>query len=197
MPATRELLRSLGLRYMWARIARLRPNSFLWEHRDYGELADRERHRIHIPLQTNRSAALVAGGAWVHLRAGSVWRLAPENPHGACNLTGPDRLHIILDCYGNETFRRLTADVELTDEDVVWLPEPDAADIAAEVERAALLADLGYHRAAQHSLLRLFYRYALTEGRVYDLITAAYERLGDDLRATAWQDQKKIMLGVG
>lgn len=49
MPVTRKFLSSLGLRYMWARLARLGSNSFLWEHRDYGELSESERHRLHVP----------------------------------------------------------------------------------------------------------------------------------------------------
>ena len=196
MPATRELLHSLDLRYMWARVARLRPNSFLWEHRDYGELADRERHRLHIPLQTNASAALVAGGAWIHLRAGNIWCLAPENPHGACNLTGPDRLHLIMDCYGDEVFRRLAGRTELTEGDVIRLPAAEPADLADGIDRAALLAELGYQPAAERSLLRLFYRYSLAEGQVYDLIAGMYQRLGDDVRASSWRDKRKAMLGA-
>ena len=34
MPVTAGLLEGLGLEYMWVRLARLRANSFLWEHRD-------------------------------------------------------------------------------------------------------------------------------------------------------------------
>ncbi|WP_241746146.1 aspartyl/asparaginyl beta-hydroxylase domain-containing protein [Streptomyces lydicus] len=44
MPATAGLLAELGLTYMWVRLARLEANAFLWEHRDYDELDQVERH---------------------------------------------------------------------------------------------------------------------------------------------------------
>ncbi|GGK73182.1 aspartyl/asparaginyl beta-hydroxylase domain-containing protein [Mangrovihabitans endophyticus] len=196
MPAMRRLLRSFGLRYMWVRIARLRGNSFLWEHRDYGELAARERHRLHIPLRTNRSAGLVLGGARVHMTYGSVWRLDPTNPHGACNMTGPDRLHVIMDCYGDDAFHRLARGMGLERDDVHWLPEPSKADLAEHLDNAVTLARLGYRRAAEHLLLRLYYRYAMPEGTTYDLIVDAYQRLDEPEQAETWASRKAVMLGT-
>jgi hypothetical protein len=195
MPATRALLESFDLRFMWARIARLRSNSFLWEHRDYGELADAERQRLHVPLQTNASAALAVGGSWVHLATGGVWRLVPTYRHGACNLTGPDRIHLILDCYGDPAYDRFTANPTLRPGDARELPEAGPGQLDGYVVRAAGLIRLGYPRAAERSLLRLFYRHTLPAGVVYDLITTAYERVGEPARAHDWQDKKKTMLG--
>ncbi|MEU6131884.1 aspartyl/asparaginyl beta-hydroxylase domain-containing protein [Saccharopolyspora sp. NPDC047091] len=196
MPATRELLRSFGLSYMWVRIARLSSNSFLWEHRDYEELSDVERHRLHIPLRTNRSSALVTGGAKVHLGHGGIWRLVPTHAHGACNLTGPDRVHLIMDCYADDAFRRFTENIHLTRQDVQVLPEPEDDVLEGHLDRAVQLLTLGYGRVAEQSLLRLFYSYAMPEGTVYDLILEAYRRFGDESQVAAWQDTKKVMLGL-
>lgn len=196
MPETQSLLRSLGLRYMWARIARLRPNSFLWEHRDYGELAERERHRLHIPLCTNRSAVLVSGGARVHLGWGGMWWLDPTYPHGACNLTGPDRVHIIMDCYGDEAFSDLVGHVGLAEVDAHVLPQASTAELTEHLESAVTMARLGYRRAAEHALLRLYYQYSLPEGTVYDLVADAYRRLGEPDSVEAWSRKKKVMLGL-
>jgi len=85
---------------MWVRLAKLTPNSFLWEHRDYADLPRTPRRRLHLPLFTNPSAVLVTGGAQINLTAGYLWRLLPTYAHGACNLLGPDRLHLIIDVYG-------------------------------------------------------------------------------------------------
>ncbi|MEK8141540.1 aspartyl/asparaginyl beta-hydroxylase domain-containing protein [Streptomyces sp. M10(2022)] len=71
MPVTRDFLAGLGLDFMFVRLARLEPHSYLWEHRDYAELTERGRHRLHIPLITNPSAVLVTAGARVHMGAGS------------------------------------------------------------------------------------------------------------------------------
>ncbi|MEW1671206.1 hypothetical protein AB0426_28475 [Streptomyces albidoflavus] len=38
MPATARFLDGVGLDFMYVRLARLAPNSFLWEHRDYAEV---------------------------------------------------------------------------------------------------------------------------------------------------------------
>lgn len=196
MPATRNLLRSFGLRYMWVRIARLPASTFLWEHSDYGDLADLERHRLHIPLHTNASAALVLGGARVHLDYGSIWRLVPTNRHGACNYSGPDRLHIIMDCYADEAFNEFTKNITLDERDVEWLPHITEAHIDAHLDEAVKLGDLGYHRAAEHTLLKLFYRYSMPEGMSYDLIIRAYEMMNQHALADEWRVEKKIKLGI-
>ncbi|MFJ2875425.1 MULTISPECIES: aspartyl/asparaginyl beta-hydroxylase domain-containing protein [unclassified Streptomyces] len=105
MPATARFLDSLGLDFMYVRLARLEQHSYLWEHRDYAELRERGRHRLHIPLVTNPSAVLITAGARVHLAAGSLWRLTPSRAHGVCNTTGPDRLHLIADVYTDDAYR--------------------------------------------------------------------------------------------
>lgn len=197
MPVTRALLASLGLQFMWVRLARLGPNSFLWEHRDYGELSDRERYRLHIPLQTNRSAALVIGGARVHLGMGQVWRLLPTYPHGACNLLGPDRVHLIADCYANDAFDALAGRPELADTDATMLPAATQVDIDRCVAEASRLVRLGYLRAGERHVLRLFYRYALPEGAVYDLLADMHAGLERDEDEAAWREKKEFLLGPG
>ncbi|MFF2655457.1 aspartyl/asparaginyl beta-hydroxylase domain-containing protein [Streptomyces sp. NPDC058045] len=107
MPATAGLLAELGLNYMWVRLARLEANAFLWEHRDYDELDQVERHRLHIPLHTNSSAFLVTGGTKVHMGGGRIWRLTPTYAHGVCNLLGPDRIHLIADVYADDAYTSL------------------------------------------------------------------------------------------
>ncbi|MFH8520476.1 aspartyl/asparaginyl beta-hydroxylase domain-containing protein [Streptomyces gelaticus] len=52
MPATARFLDSLGLNFMYVRLARLEPHSYLWEHRDYAELRETDRHRLHTAPAT-------------------------------------------------------------------------------------------------------------------------------------------------
>jgi len=195
LPKTRHLLDGLGLRMMWVRLARLAPNSFLWEHRDYGELNSVEKHRLHIPLSTNGSAYLVVGGVRVHLLPGFVWRLTPTFEHGVCNLHGPDRIHLIIDCYADETFQQLTAAASLLESDVSPLPAMGRSDLDGQMFMARRLLGLGYKQAAESHLLRLFYRYALGAGAAYDLIVDLYESCGLAGDAASWRTKKLLLLG--
>lgn len=197
MPTTRKFLTSLGLRYMWVRLARLSPNSFLWEHRDYDELDEVERRRLHIPLMTNSSATLVTGGKRVCLRPGRIWQLAPTHAHGACNLLGPDRYHLLIDCYANDRLSELTASGWLDDADVVELPVATDDEMQVHQQKALTLARLGYRRSAENYLLRLFYQRSLPEGRIYDLIASLHDELGDDSAAREWRANKLARLGIG
>jgi len=194
MPVTKDFLAGLGLDFMYVRLARLEPHSYLWEHRDYAELTERGRHRLHIPLVTNPSAVLVTAGARVHMAAGSLWRLTPSRAHGVRNATGPDRLHLIADVYTDDTYRELAAHPRLRAGDAVRLPVPTAADHNRLMERATELASLGFLASAEQVLLRAYYAYALPEGGAYDLITELHTNRGADTEAIRWTHAKQHLL---
>lgn len=195
MPATASLLAELGLSYMWVRLARLEANAFLWEHRDYDELDQVERHRLHIPLHTNSSAFLVTGGTKVHMAGGRIWRLTPTYAHGVCNLLGPDRIHLIADVYGDDAYDRLAtrADAPAAAE---RLPQATEAVLAERFAAARRLADLGYTDAAEGLLLRLFYSFALSEGTAYDLIADLHTCRGDAEASLRWTAAKSKLLAL-
>ncbi|MQA26746.1 MAG: aspartyl beta-hydroxylase [Micromonosporaceae bacterium] len=195
MPAVSELLDSLGLKYMWVRLARLDAGSFLWEHRDYGELSAVERHRLHVPLVSNSSAYLVLGGTKVHMGVGRVWRLTPTVPHGVCNLFGPQRMHLMLDCYADEALHAFLDGGECDPAGAQPLPVPSPTNLDEQLATARGLAELGYDQAAETGLLELFYRYAMPEGQVYDLIVNMYASLHRDEDAVRWRTKKNTMLG--
>ncbi|WP_327074955.1 aspartyl/asparaginyl beta-hydroxylase domain-containing protein [Kitasatospora purpeofusca] len=136
MPATAAFLADLGLDFMWVRLARLEGNAFLWEHRDYDELDQVERHRLHVPLHTNRSAFLVTGGSKVHMAGGRIWRLTPTYVHGVCNLLGPDRIHLIADVYADDAYRHLARRPALSPVVAEPLPVADRTALAARRWRA-------------------------------------------------------------
>ncbi|MEU0660704.1 aspartyl/asparaginyl beta-hydroxylase domain-containing protein [Streptomyces lavendulocolor] len=195
MPATAGLLAELGLNYMWVRLARLEPNAFLWEHRDYDELDRVERHRLHIPLHTNSSAFLVTGGTKVHMAGGRIWRLTPTYAHGVCNLLGPDRIHLIADVYADDAYTRL-ADRATGPSGAEQLPTASEAHLADRLTAARRLADLGYVDAAEQLLLRLFYSFALPEGTAYDLIAGLHTALGDTEANQRWIAAKAKLLAL-
>ena len=195
MPVTRQLLRGLGLRYMWARLAKLTSRSFLWEHRDYAELTGgRERHRLHIPLLTGSSAFLVVGGSRVHLASGRIWRLNPTYAHGACNLLGPDRVHLVLDCYADERLSELMSAQYLPPEAVHPLPPLTDADATSHLRTAVGLATIGYLAEAERHLLGLFYAHAMPEGHSYELVATLHEQLDDEAGAEDWRARADVLL---
>lgn len=197
MPRTRALLDGLGLSYMWARIARLEAGAYLWEHRDYGELSAAERYRLHIPLQTTRAAYLVLSGRAVHLEAGTMWRLTPTYAHGAVNLHGPARLHLILDCYANPALEEMCRHADLPADAVRALPDPTPEDLGQMLDEGRALLRLGFpDEIAERSLLRRFFTHAHPEGRVYDLIGEMYALEGRADQAEGWRARKDVLLGT-
>ncbi|MFE0772272.1 aspartyl/asparaginyl beta-hydroxylase domain-containing protein [Streptomyces sp. NPDC058861] len=195
MPATAGLLRELGLKYMWVRLARLEPNSFLWEHRDYDELSQAERYRLHVPLNTNSSAFLVTGGTKVHMAGGRIWRLTPTYAHGVCNMLGPDRIHLIADVYADDAYQRLAARAEKP-QTAEQLPQVTETELAERLASARRLADLGYVGTAEQMLLRLFYSHALPEGSAYDLIARLHTERGDEKSSRRWTAAKSTLLAL-
>ncbi|MEU6242908.1 aspartyl/asparaginyl beta-hydroxylase domain-containing protein [Streptomyces sp. NPDC047024] len=195
MPATADLLAALGLHYMWVRLARLTPNAFLWEHRDYEGLDQVERHRLHIPLHTNSSAFLVTGGTKVHMTGGRIWRLTPTYAHGVCNLLGPDRIHLIADVYADDAYTRLTGQAREPGH-AQRLPQASQSELTEALAGARRLADLGYVDTAEQSLLRLFYSFALPEGTAYDLIVSLHTERGDSSAADRWTAAKSKLLAL-
>ncbi|GAA1942974.1 aspartyl/asparaginyl beta-hydroxylase domain-containing protein [Kitasatospora viridis] len=196
MPATTAFLAGLGLNYMWVRLARLEGNAFLWEHRDYDELDQVERHRLHVPLHTNSSAFLVTGGTKVHMAGGRIWRLTPTYPHGVCYLLGPDRIHLIADVYADDAYRRLARRPVLHPTVAQPLPTADETVLAERLGTARSMATLGYIDAAERMLLRLFYTYALPEGAAYDLIAELHTSVGDMEAAGRWRTAKRRLLAL-
>jgi hypothetical protein len=194
MPTTAAFLTGLGLELMFVRLARLAPHSYLWEHRDYAELHETGRYRLHVPLATNPSSVLVTAGRRTHMASGALWRLTPTEAHGVCNPTGPDRLHLIADVYADDAYEALAVGAHLRPGDTADLPQLTDADRERLLTRAARLAALGFITAAEHSLLRAFYAYDMPEGTAYDLIAELHTRREAHEEASRWRADKAHLL---
>jgi len=194
MPATENLLRSLNLDYMWVRVARLEPNSFLWEHRDFSELKKVPRLRLHIPLQTHPDSYLVIAGQRIFMKSGFIWKLNPTFPHGVCNRSPVARLHLILDCYVNETIQRWLESERLDSSLTQQLPVLDINPILA---KASTLMNLGYNSCAEFLLLKTFHSNLQDEGQSYDYIINSYQERRETSLAKQWVSKKKEFLDQG
>jgi hypothetical protein len=197
MPHTRALLNELGFKYMWVRLAKIEPGTFFWEHRDYQELEQANRFRIHIPVITNESAYLIINEARIHLPVGHLWKLDPVHRHGACNFGEEARVHILLDCYCDETLDKHLAQESLEQDWVCSLPTPSTSDLADALDAAQTLALAGHEESAELSLLKLFHVYGLEEGVSYDLISQMYDSLDEHAKSMLWQRKKaKFLYGA-
>jgi hypothetical protein len=194
MPHTRALLKRLGFTYMWVRLAKLEPNAFMLEHRDYKELKRVGRLRLHIPIITNAAAAIVIERLKIFIAPGYVWKLNPVFPHAANNFGAEPRIHLILDCYVDERLTAMLREETLDESFVQYLPSPTRAELDRAVTEAARLARFGDFEMAEHSLLKLFHFYHLKEGFAYELVARMYDSLGDCPRRGQWMENKTKFL---
>jgi hypothetical protein len=179
---------------MWVRVARLEPNSFLWEHRDFSDLKRVPRLRLHIPLQTHPDSYLVLAGQRIFMKSGFIWKLNPTVPHGVCNRSPVPRLHLILDCYVNETIRNWLETERLDSCLTQKLPNIDTKPILA---KAAALMNLGYNTCAEFLLLKTFHSNFQAEGQGYDYIIKSYQEKSEARLAKQWMSKKKMFLDQG
>jgi hypothetical protein len=190
MPHTSALLKGLGFRYMWARLAKLQVNAFMHEHRDYQELKNVRRLRLHIPIITNPFSSIVIDRTRIHLALGYIWKLNPIYRHAAGNFGKEDRIHIILDCYVDDALDALVRRQTLDPICVYGLPLPSALEIEEAVSTAQELAAAGDYTSAEHHILKMFHEYSLGEGDAYDLVSRMYGAIGNSRRSELWLNNR-------
>jgi hypothetical protein len=196
MPVTGAFLRGLSLKYMWVRLAKLEPSSFMWEHCDYQDLGNFQRFRLHVPIITNQESMLIIDDSKVHLDAGYIWKLNPIHRHAAGNFGSESRVHILIDCYVDDTLENLLRHEALESECVVNLPVPAGVMLNHAVEICGGLSKMGYSTLAEHHLLKMYHLYRLGRGRGYDLVSQMYELNKDQANTELWQNNKAKFLGV-
>jgi aspartyl/asparaginyl beta-hydroxylase/L-proline 3-hydroxylase-like protein len=103
LPYLQEVISSTAdlSRLNFARLAVV-ANSVIIPHRDLLELgdladADRNAHRVHIPLATNDSCFFSEGNSVFRMRVGEVWFLDASQIHSVASLSDEPRVHLILD----------------------------------------------------------------------------------------------------
>lgn len=197
LPAFEAFLEALGLRYMNARLARMDAGAALWEHRDYQDLAPVARHRLHVPLQTNRRAVLVtAGGHSHHLPSGGVYLIQPRSAHAACNRGTQARVHLVADVYEDaalvQVLDRATPSTYVQLRDV---PIGIVQALLRELDGAGTESDVPSE--SERRILTLYFDYAPGEGQLYRWLEDAYTRQGNRARAAFWAQRRRRVLTDG
>ena len=206
LPVTRKLLHELPLRYMIVRLARLDPDSALWEHRDYQDLERFPRQRIHLPLDTNADSFLVSAGRRFFMAQAALWSFRPTTTHGACNLGNRPRVHMILDVYEDEPLKRRLATAERMP--ATSMPELPAPELAQKVRNLRETlgdddSDSGRDtgspslRRWERAVLALYFAFTLPEGELYDALERECLRRHEPDRAAFWADRRRLVLGKG
>ncbi len=185
LPQTQAFLDGLGLSYFAVRVAKTEPGSYLWEHKDYIELGQDNKLRLHIPLVSNPNARMQFNNCSVHMAPGYIWKLNPTVNHSIANRGESDRTHLILDCYMNDHLQDLVMSEMLMDRYVQ--PKPDLGPQRAVIidEARSLLFSAGVHKA-EDLLLKSFHDYDLGNQTSYDLLVDFYKDLGFKDRERHW-----------
>ena len=191
LPVTQRFLEELGLDYFAVRIACNNPDSWLWEHRDYIELDEKKRRlRLHVPLITNPNAVMQFSQCKVRMAPGWIWKLDPTVSHAISNTGTDSRTHLILDCYRNQTLRKMLDHERLEAEHVQPLPLLDAEERRRLLKQAQdLLTQKGTDKAEQY-LLKTFHKFDLGEETSYDILINLYRDMGFRNRENYWIAQQ-------
>jgi Aspartyl/Asparaginyl beta-hydroxylase len=198
-PEIARWMSTLGLPLLCARLARLDPNGFLWEHEDYIELDGRPKLRLHLPLVTNSGAFLVLGGRRVHLATGFLWRLNPKHVHSACNFGLRARYHLIMDVYIDARVRHMMESEREADTSQAHpLREINSQELDRLLRRAERLIRLGFSSTAESLLLKApcvnrWTHDAASSATLtsYDLVALSYRRARKRTKAAWWSERKK------
>ncbi|MBR1240324.1 aspartyl/asparaginyl beta-hydroxylase domain-containing protein [Bradyrhizobium sp. AUGA SZCCT0274] len=183
----------VGMSVCWARLALMDAGARVWEHRDFLELKEQDKVRLHVPMITNSKAMLHFEDAAVHMAKGHVWHLATDVPHGASN-DGPARVHLIIDCDGTPGFLdRVT--VRTLDPSLVSpfpvLDEYAIEGIETEFRDRLVSGDLA---GAERLVLSLFGSWNLDGRTTYGILARFFENLGDWQKAAHWRTEERDKL---
>jgi len=194
LPTLKQYLDNAGLSLMWARLHRLESGCCFWEHRDYSELENHDRVRLHIPITTAADSVLVIEGEAYHLNTDMLWYLRPNRAvHGFIN-GDVIRIHLILDCYVNDKLAAMMQDAYVPKDSHFTLTEPTAIVYDHLMKKALDLYLNGDLVAAEETLLKTFLQYKQPIGLSYDLVMQLYSKLNKPEKVQQWMVRKRRYL---
>ncbi|MEO1373383.1 MAG: aspartyl/asparaginyl beta-hydroxylase domain-containing protein [Cyanobacteria bacterium J06635_10] len=190
LPTIRSFLEHCNLSLMWVRLNKLAPGTCFWEHRDYSELSQNEKVRLHVPISTSPDSYMIFQDTSVHMKPDAMWLLRPDyDAHGFIN-GHCERIHLIIDAYLNNELSNQIDRVYLPEESLTLLPEatPDIYDQLLSL--AAKLVDENREQDAEELLLKTFLQYNQPLGFSYDLVISLYKKYSRSEKVQEWMSRK-------
>ena len=105
MPYLRQVLASFDTVVGRSRLMKLAAGTCVPEHVDVNAHWFR-RMRVHIPIITDPKVTFTCGDETVHMAAGESWIFDNWLPHSVVNNSENDRIHLVFDTVGSESFWR-------------------------------------------------------------------------------------------
>jgi len=106
-PAIRRVLAEIACETRSVRLLRLGPGARILEHEDHNIGVDYGFVRLHIPVTTGPGVEFVLAGQSVPMAPGECWYLDVLNAHSVVNSGLGPRIHLVVDCVIDPTFREL------------------------------------------------------------------------------------------
>ncbi|MEL7035839.1 MAG: aspartyl/asparaginyl beta-hydroxylase domain-containing protein [Cyanobacteria bacterium J06592_8] len=194
LPTIRSFLEHCNLSLMWVRLNKLAPGTCFWEHRDYSELSQKQKVRLHVPISTSPDSYMVFQDKAVHLKLDALWLLRPDSDvHGFINGSSV-RIHLIIDAYLNNELSHQIEQVYLPEESVTPLPDPTPEIYEKRLSLAARLMDENREQDAEELLLKTFLQYNQPVGFSYNLVVSLYEKYSRGEKVQEWMSRKSRFL---
>lgn len=105
-PYLQHALARLGAVWGRTRLMKLAAGAEVTPHADINYYW-RDRVRVHVPVLTHPDVRFICGDAEVNMAAGECWIFDTWRPHRVINPVAQERIHLVADTVGSETFWEL------------------------------------------------------------------------------------------
>ncbi|HET6913072.1 MAG TPA: aspartyl/asparaginyl beta-hydroxylase domain-containing protein [Rhodanobacteraceae bacterium] len=105
-PYLSQVLARLGAVWGRTRLMKLVGGAEVTPHADINYYW-RDRMRVHVPIQTQPGVRFICGDAEVNMAPGECWIFDTWRPHRVINVADHERVHLVADTVGGETFWEL------------------------------------------------------------------------------------------
>jgi hypothetical protein len=104
-PSVKAILDEFNCETESVRFLRLGSGAKIREHRDYKLSIEDGIARVHIPVKTSAGVEFYLDGKRVEMKEGEAWYLNFNLPHHVTNNSSEARVHLVVDCIGNDWLR--------------------------------------------------------------------------------------------
>lgn len=102
-PYLQHVLARLGAVWGRTRLMKLEAGAEVTPHADINYYW-RDRVRVHVPILTHSEVRFICGDSEVNMATGECWIFDTWRPHRVINPVAQERIHLVADTVGSETF---------------------------------------------------------------------------------------------